>query len=448
MANSLQQVIAYSVDQSLPVLDASLTLCGLANKRFDNWEGGVSGLRGDVATYRLPSRFSVADTLSWDASSGTTDGEFSERRGAIKLDKVSRVMHTITDEELQAYPLEDLQGDILDEKMSEIAAKMDADAAIGLASGGYRWAGSLAVPDAQNSTIVELVKAVKKYRNFGGAGKRLNMVLPDVGVARIANNGLTQFVPERNDMWATDWALGTLPGAVNTRFYESSHLPIHVSGTLADSFASGATIASVTSSTYTTPEGTTEACSTIELSGLTASTTTVKGDVDSKGGGDIGEVTGIASSVALKSLQFVGHQLSASNVQIRVVEGGVADGSGALSIKVVPELIYDATGANPARNLNRAIVPGTDKFYLVKSHIRGCLFMDKTFFMANPKLNNKSPFPSSTKTSPKGELALRSYYGSPLNVDITSWVFDAKYGFSMPHDYNMIIPFPVDVADL
>lgn len=441
MANTLQQVVAYATDKSLPVLDASLTLCGLANKRFDNWEEGVSGLRGDVATYRLPSRFSVSSTLNWDASSGTTDGDFAERRGAIKVGQAARVTHIITDSQLQTYPLENIQADITDEKMSEIAAKMDADAAVGLAAGGYRWGGLVTVPDAQFSTILNLIQAVKKYRNFGGAGAKLNCVLPDVAVARIANAGQSQFVPERNETWATDWALGTLPGAVNTQFFESSHLPIHYSGNIATGFPAGATIASVASSTYSTPEGTTEACSTIALSGLTVSTTVVADN-------DLGEITGVSSGTSLKFLQFVGHSISASNPQFRVVEGGTADGAGALTIKVVPELIYDATGVDPDRNLNRAIVPGTDKLYVVVSHIRGNLFMDKTFFMANPRLNNKSPFASATKTSPSGELSLRSYYGSPLNVDLTAWTFDARYGFSMPHDYNMILPIPLNVADL
>ncbi len=348
MANSLQAVVAYCAEKSLPVLDAELTVASLANKRFENWDTLEvrEGQRGNTAKYRKPSRFSTQTSLALDT---TTQGFFTEEFGSIAVNNPLLVWQQISDTELSTYPLESLMKDFQNERMAELATNVDILAAQTLCTEGYRFYGDVTVPNTNFNSYVDLVQMAKLFRNFGaGRNKTLHCVLPDMGVARLVASGLSEFVMRRNEDWADGFMVGTIPGATNVMFYESSHLPQHIAGTASTS--TGITISNVVSSTVSI-NGQSVPSSTISLSGLTTGQTILAGDLC-----DIGVSTG------LKYLQFVGHGQSQNNVQVNVQTGGTAnDRAGAMDIVVIPQLIYDATGVNPERNLPRALCPWHDR---------------------------------------------------------------------------------------
>lgn len=440
MANSLQsvlaQVVSYCAEESLPILDSELTVAGLANPRFENWKTleVKEGQRGNVAKYRKPSRFSAQDSLALDL---VNDGFFTEEFGAIAVDTPKLVFQQISDTELATYPLDELMSDFQNERMAELASVIDVAASNAIVNGGYRFYGDVTVPNTNFDSYVDLVQMSKLFRNYGaGRNKTLHCVLPDMGVARLVQSGLTQFVPGRNEDWAAGFDLGTIAGATNVMFHESSHLPQHISGTASES--TGIQITSVTATTASI-NGQSVPTSTIVLAGLTPGQTILENDL-----ADIGAAAG------LKYLQFVGHASSQNNVQVKVITGDTASSGGAATIEVVPQLIYDATAKNPQRNLPRAIVTGSggDLVRIAKSHQTGVMFVEDTFFMAAPKLPGKTPFPCKTVQSPSGNLSMRTYYGSLLNQPVSALVNDIYVGFDMPIEYASRMLFPLDLSSL
>lgn len=453
MANQLVQVQTYNQNFTLPQLRAHLTFADLAEKHFENWDsyistaGGKNQARGDTLKYRLPTQFNVDQTLGFNPTSPST-GNFTERYGYLIADQFAQVVHAMTDQQLATYPLDELQQDMSSEKMAAIAGDVDRRLAQNVCFGGYRWVGDVKAGPTSNLTFPDLRRNVSLARNFGG-GEMLEVVLSDTATTQIANTGFQEFTPSRNDEMVKDWELGMVKGIAKARFYQSNLLPVHTAGTAqADSAAAasgGLTMTAVVSTTYTTPGTTnTVGATNISLSGLTPGATVLVNDI-----GDIGSKAGLVGSSAfnavnpIKFLRQQDHTLTEINPQFKVVVGGVADGSGNLTITVIPDFIYDGTNTNPARNLNRAIDLANDRLRLVASHRAGVIFFKKGFMFASPKLSGTSPYVSSSVMDESG-ISLRSYYGYVFGYNTTMMVNDLYFGATTDSNYACRVIFPVE----
>jgi hypothetical protein len=426
ISNTLQAVKTYNQDFTLPTLEAALTLTKLTNKKFNNWKT-ITKQRGQTVEYRKPTLFNVTNSLSFDP---VNDGSFAERFAYLTVDQERLTNYAITDEQLATYPLEELANDMGDESMIAMAGNIDSYVAQKACSGGYRWVGDREAKAGTMGSFAALRQAVVAARNFGGS-QTLHCVIPDTSIPSIFSSGAQEYIPDRNNDLDKSWRLPQVGGMANTQFYQSQLLPTHTSGTAAGKEVA---ITNVTESTYT-ENGETLSASEIVLSGLTSGETIVADD--------LGDISG---ATPIRFLRQQDKTPTAINPQFKVITGGTADGSGNLTIKVAPALIFDATNKNPERNLSRAIVPATDKLYIVKSHKRGVIFYQPAFQMACPKLPSKSPYASDVAQTESG-IALRSYHGSVFGEPITQMVHDVLFGVSMDRDYAATLIFPLESAN-
>lgn len=442
MATILKAVEAYC-PESLAHLQANLTYGNLASTEFDGWSSYVPGQRGDTVTYRLPTLFNVSNSLSFNPLD--SGGDFSERFGTLSVKTEKSVRLTVTDEEWQTTPLEQLMDDFGSDMSASLAGDIDADLASTACLSGYRWAGDINAKAGSLGDYQSLRLALTQYRNYGGM-KMAQCVLPDLDTTLILNTGLQEFTPVTNDKTATNWQIGAIKGGLNTIFYQSSLNPIHVSGTLSEAGGGEFVIESIESSTYVQPgTASVSTASIITLTGVPNGVTVVVNDV-----GDIGTATQAGGKFnGLNPVKFLRIQDKTEtfiNPQFNVVEGGTSAG-GTLQFKVIPELIFDGTKQNTARNLTRLINVGggstADRLRIVKSHRAGTIWQDKAFRFASPKLPTKRPFDTATYVDKETKIAYRVYHGASMGGPTTT-VHDLRYGKRMEPEYQMRLIFPVN----
>lgn len=441
----LQAVEAYGLE-TLAHLGANLTYGSLASTDYEGWDENHPGLRGDNATYRLPSLFSVQNSLSFDP---LTDGGFAERFGTLTIDTEKLVVQSITDQEWQTTPLDKLMKDFGADMASSLAGNIDADLASTACLSGYRWAGDVNAGIGSLSDYQSIRLALTKYRNFGGM-KQAMAVLPDIDTTLILNTGLQEFTPVKNDKSALQWQIGAIKGGLNTVFYQSPLNPIHTSGTVSETGNGEHVITSVVSSTHIKP-GTTQAipASIITIQGVGAGDTVVVNDV-----GDIGAATQNGGKFnypnPINFLRIQDKTVAFSEPQFNVVEGGTATGGGSLTFKVIPELKFDGTGTDSTRNLSRAINLGagaaTDRVRIVKSHRTGVIWQDRAFRFASPKLPTQSPYATATYVDKETRIGYRVYHGAVFGAATTSTVHDIRYGKTMEPEFAMRLIFPLNVG--
>ena len=157
---------------------------------------------------------------------------------------------------------------------------------------------------------------------------------------------------------------------------------------------------------------------------------------------DIGHLN---TSNPLLYLTFTGYHVSQQEVQGLVISGGTADGSGLLQIQIIPALIFDATEKDVNRNLNRAIIIGTDTVRVAKTHRAGGVYIGEYGKFVNPPLPNKTPYPTGTAQSKETQISVRAYYGAArLGSETKYFVHDALYGFGGASEGFGRILYPVN----
>jgi hypothetical protein len=432
MANNLVQVEAYANELS-PYLNAYLTYGDLADKAFEGWN--QPGNRGDTVLYRNPTLFSLNNSLSFDQ---VNDGMFTEQFGALTIDTEASIPVQMTDQEIQTYHLDELMDQFGISAMKTLAGNVDQQLAITACLGGYRWVGDINAGPTSLLDQQQLRVGITQFRNFGGYDTAY-CVLPDIATTRILNTGLQEFTPVTNDASVKDWELGSIRGSIRTKIYQSQLNPIHISGTLSE--AGEVIITNVASSTYILP-GTTNVVPASEITISAANgLTVVENDL-----GDIGTQTGAQPFNREDAIKFLRPQdktICDINPQFKVVEGGTVAGQ-TLTFKVIPELKFDPTEKDPLRNLNRAIVPATDKLRIVKSHKCGVIWLGNAFKFAAPKLPTRSPYDSGVKVDQDTKIAYRVYHGAVFNTATSFMVHDLRYGKSMEPAYAARMIFPLD----
>jgi hypothetical protein len=443
MANQLVSVEAYA-QETLGHLNAHLTYGGEAEKDFEGWDSVVPGLRGDSVQYRLSSVFNVRDQLAFDVD---TDGDFKERFGVLTINTEKNVVQNITDQEWQTHNLESLMNAFGSDMAASLAGQVDQDLASVACFGGYRWAGNVDANANSLGDFQQLRLANTLFRNFGGS-QMAKCVLPDIDTTRIINTGLQEFVPTSNEKLVKNWELGSIRGTVNTKYFQSQLNPIHFSGTLSEDGTGEHVITSITSSTTILPGTSTPIpASIITVENVTNGVTVVDNDL-----GDIGTATQGGGKFneqnPLKFLRIQDKTLTANNAQFKVVEGGATAAGGSITFKVIPELVFDGTGQDTARNLNRLISVGagatTDRLRIVKTHKSGVIWQGKAFRFASPKLPSVEPFPSASIVDKDTKIGYRVYRGAVLGKAKSVVSHDIRYGAVMEPEYAMRLIFPVD----
>ncbi len=422
MANTFD-VQAYNADKALPYLYNNLGTVRTLNLEYEGWTRPEQyGTRGDKFSVKIPTRLSVQSGLTFDASAAGF-GDYQERQMTISADQKKFVPYAISTPERATFNEKGLLNTNAKSALENIATEMDAFAAERVAFTGYRAFGDFNVQADQMTTVGEVTNASAIFRSFGACEASYYTVPDGVG-AKIVQSGLQQFTIDRNNELAMKGELGKLNGVRNMTFMESNVLPVHIAGTasvrtvnFSDGYNITAVVVTAPSNNVTSSQaGTT----VISLSGGTNGDTIVLNDMI-----DIGFLN---TANPLLFQTFNGYKTSEQKVQGRVTVGGTFAG-GILDITIEPALTFDATNVDPTRNLNRAIINGTDTLRVAKSHRAGLIYHGMYGAFVCPPLGDEDPYKTGYIKLPEIPISCRSYYGAVLGAATKVFIHDVIYGF-------------------
>lgn len=422
--NSKFDVVGYADKDAVPMLENKLGTVLTLDRKYQGWERAeYFGTRGQSFTTKLPTRLNADDGITFDQTD-PADGSFSERILAVTADQLKNSRYAYTNVEEAVYDVDGLLNTNPQSAVNEIANAMDRFAATSVSLRGYRAFGDFAVQSGQMQTVGEVTDAVATFQSFG-CGSRGYYLIPFRAAAKITQSGLQQFVMKRNEDIAVKGEIGELNGVPDTTFLSTNLLPIHISGTAANNVANLGTGFTIDSVVVTPPSnlitGNQAGITTINLTGMTDGETILVDDII-----DIGFLN---VSNPLIYLTFTGYNESEQSIQGRVIVGGTVVAN-ALQIQIEPALIFDATEINVNRNLNRAIIPGTDTLRVARSHRAAGLYIGEYGKFVNPQLPEKDTYKSASIKSKDTQLSMRVYHGDTrLGADAKYMVHDVLYGF-------------------
>lgn len=434
MAQTIQVAVERYGTEWVPMFEVAQTFGSLCNNVYKDWEKQEHlGQKGDTLKYRLPTQFVAKDGFATSADSG----DWGDKYGFLTTDIIKHVKWAVNDASLATQDIDGLMEDFGAEMAAELAISVDATLAEEAAFGPYRWAGDVNAGSASMMSIQQLRLAHAIDENYGNLSSRV-CVLPQDYATAITNTSLQEFTPVKNDDEAKHWKIGKINTAPNMDIYKSTLLPQHISGAAQDE--GEVTITNVSTTMVQSP-GTTSytSASLVTLSGLTPSTNGIfkKNDI-----GDIGH------SKQLKFVGLRGHMPTRIDAQFKVMEDADSDGSGNVTITVIPALI-PFTGANPDGNITRSINVGAgsdkDKLRIVKNHSTGIIYIQNGLRFAAPRLHMKQQIATYIhQPSKESKISTRVYYGSDLNEPNNILVHDILYGKKMEPAFAMRLIFPFD----
>jgi hypothetical protein len=174
----------------------------------------------------------------------------------------------------------------------------------------------------------------------------------------------------------------------------------------------------------------------LTLSGATPSTATLlEGDIL-----NVKNTAGAGGTNTLKFLQFIGHQVSAQDVQVRVTADATSDGSGVLTVSVFPALIDDLTNSNAS--VNQTVV-GADDVTALPSHRAGLICAGDPLYLAMPMLPEMVPYPTASTNDPDTGAAMRMYYGSVFGENEYGFINDTIWGSTLVDEYALRLVYPL-----
>ncbi len=430
-SNSLQQVQTYQ-RSSLALL---LNLCchiSTANTKFKDFDKIQSNL-GSTVTFDLPPRFTSTAGLvaSWQAA--------NQRQLQLVADQSNNTSFAVTAQQ-RIFNLEKGEEDYMKvfgkSAIAELANLVEGNLALNWASavvsqidsttntfsGPYRFYGD---GSTALSSYQQLAQAVMFFKNYGAVAEGMKIYLPDTVIPGIVGSGLNQFSPKRNDEIAMSWEVGSF-GTPLVEYYQSNLMPIHVSGHSGidgDEFT-------VVSTNDATGQNVTQI--TVTTNGTASETGAVlSGDM-------LQFKDGVAGLPNMRYLTFIGHNISANPVQVRVTADAASAGS-SITFSITPPLNW---AGGPNQNLNNPIVAGM-KITTFPSHRCGGILGGDGLFMAMPQLPEQSPYDTANEYDSVTGASLRLTYGSLFGQNQTGMIYDEVHGSVLVPEYSMRFLIPL-----
>lgn len=407
--NILQQVQTYQMSE-LAFFQNYNAFIKTANTRFENFQDIKFNL-GSTVTFELPPRFTVADGLV------ASFQRIEQRVQSLTVNKAKNLSVEYTAEQF-IFNLEEYMDRVGKGAVKRLSSEVEKDVATLAETTAYRFFGD---GTTSINSYGQLAQMLALYRNYGDVDD-IKIYLPDVSIPAIVNNGLNQFVIDRNEREAQSWMLGDFDGA---DFYRSNYLPDHISGNLGE--------AGTTLTVVSTNDPTGQNITQITFSGAGGADANAVKAFDS-----LYFLDGVSGKTDLRYLTFMGQARSANQVQVSVTEDAASSG-GNVTINFTPGLC-SAAGQN--QNINTNIVAGMQA-KIIPSHKCGFVVGGNAMYIAMPRLPNTEPFPSSNLADEDTGVSLRMYYGNRFGENQYGLVHDVIYGYTAVPEYCMKIAFPL-----
>lgn len=406
-SNILVDVATYQM-ANLALLQNMYCYINKANTKFKDFNRLIANLGASV-TFDLPPRFVTNSSLV------ATFQDSQQRVQTLTVDQAENVAYEFTSQE-QIFNVEDYIDRFGRSAMAELGASVEKQVARNInINHTYRFYGD-GVTDP--SSYTELAQAIAQYNNYGSPRHMVRGILPDINVPSIIGSGLSQFATTRNNEIANSWELGRF---AECDWYKSNLLPLHTAGTVGQN---GTTLTFVSINAAGTQ---------ITFSGAAVS------DPDAIKSGDLLEFQdGVAGQPNMRYLTFIGHEPCANPVQFRATADAASDGAGNVTITIFPALI--STAGDKDRNLNNALAAGMEAKSL-PNHRAGLIYGGDALFLAMPRLDEQTPFPTANKADPDTGVSTRMYYGSKFGLNQKGFVNDVIWGSTMPDEYGLRLVF-------
>lgn len=409
--NILQQVQTYQ-PSLLAYLENLNCFIHTANTRFKDFNKLQANL-GDTVTFDLPPRYTFTKSLV------ATFQPSQQRVQSLTVDQPGSVSYAFSAQQF-IFNVDEYMDKFGKSAIKELSAQVERDVAGLCETTPFRFYGDGVT--AVNS-YGQLATMLARFRNFGAVDHDINVYLSDIAIPDIINSGLNQFVQKRNEELAMSWMVGAFD---NSEFYRSNFLPVHTSGNVG--------INGTTLTVISTNDPTGNNVTQITFSGATASDANAILAYDS-----FQFLDGVSGQPNIRFLTFIGHGVSAQNVQDSVTVNAGADGSGHVTVTLSYPLVWAPT-AN--QNLSTAIQAGMQVKFL-PSHRCGMIVGGKALFLAMPQLPDQVPFPTAAEYDEDTGVGLRSYYGTVFAQNQQGYVHDCIWGKTAVPEYTMKVVFPL-----
>jgi hypothetical protein len=443
MSNTLVAVETYNVSGLEPLKNSKAFIYN-SNMRFKDFNtttlnhdsrsyGAGIGInsnqlanRGPSFTYDLPPR-AVAVQNFGSLNATAIANSLVQYKRTVTVNRSAITNYSWSDNEF-VLNLTDYMPKFITPAINGIGSIVEKDVATTALTNTYRLYGDGTT--AINS-FQQIATAAAKYRNFGSTGNRLHLYLPSVIVPSIIEQGLGQFVINRNEDISKDWFFGSFAGI---DIFTSDVLPV----SNVPALTAGATLTLV-SSTYVSFD---QSTLTFNVTG-SGSYDNVTNFLQPGQIIKFGDNVGVGNGNVLRFLTFQDYTQSASAVTCNVTANASTNGSAQITVTVSPGLLFDTgtPAVNQDANLNQPLVANMVAS-VVPSHVCAVMTDPDAIMLATPRLNNLSPFHSSSITDPDTGLSLRTYYGSVFQQGSTSLVNDVLYGFDGTPQYMMRLAIP------
>lgn len=411
--NILQTVQTYQLS-GLAYLQNLSCFVHTANTKFKDFEKLTANL-GDTVTFDLPPRFTTTNSLV------ATFQPADQRVHALTVNKQISTSYAFTAQQF-IFNVEDYMKRFGMSAAEELSAKVEANVATNCVTAPYRFYGDGVTPINSYS---QLASALALFRNYGSAKGMAKGYIQDTAVPSIVNSGLNQFVVKRNDETAMSWELGEFS---RCDWYMSNFLPVHTAGTAGQE---GLTLTVV--STVQDANGAVTAI-TFSVSGAPGADANMIKENDKLQFND-----GVSGHPNMRYLTFVGHQPSASPVQIRATADAASTGGSQVTVAIYPPLQVIATND---QNISYPIVSGM-QCSVLPSHRAGMITAGDPLFLAMPRLPEEVPFPTANAVDPDTGVSFRQYYGSIFGQNTRGMIHDAIWGSTLIPEYSMSLIFPL-----
>jgi len=407
--NILEQVITYQ-ESSLALLVNQNPWIATSNKKFNNFDSFMGQL-GSTVSFDLPPRFVTTPSL-------VASFQGSEQRVQnLTVDQELSVSYAFSAQQF-IFNVDDYMDKFGRSAVAEMGAKIGGNIAQNAITHTYRAYGDGVTPI---NSYQQYAQALANYRNYGAPNAKAKAYVDDVTIPSVVGSGLNQFATDRNNEIANSWMLGDFS---NCEFMSSNLLQVHNAGTVGND-------GEVLTVDAIDPTGT-----ILTLIGATPSTATLfEGDIL-----NVKNTAGAGGTNTLKFLQFIGHQVSAQDVQVRVTADATADGAGVLTVSVFPALIDDLTDSNAS--VNQTVV-GADDVTALPSHRAGLICAGDPLYLAMPMLPEMVPYPTASTNDPDTGAAMRMYYGSVFGENEYGFINDTIWGSTLVDEYAMRLVYPL-----
>jgi len=383
------------------------------NTKFKDFNK-IQANRGDTVTFDLPPRFISNPSLI------AVFQDAEQRVQSLTVDQAENIAYQFTAQEF-IFNVEDYMEKFGKSATAEMGAVVEANVAQNCVTAPYRFFGDGINPI---NSYTQLAQALALFRNYGAATKNTIGYLSDVAVPTIIGSGLTQFATNRNNEIANSWEVGSFS---RTDWCQSNLLPVHVAGTEGEQDTTLTVVSVVTDA-----DG--------GISAITFSGTNAAADADSiKNNDKLQFQDGVAGQPNMRYRTFIGHEVSANTVQVRVTADAASTAGSEVTVQITPKL-YNAAGRN--QNTNNLVAAGM-QVKALPSHRAGMIISGDAGYLAMPQLPEETPFPTGNAYDPDTGVSMRMYHGSKFGLNERGMVHDAIWGSTVVPEYAMSLIFPL-----